>query len=138
MIKRVTLGKEISVGVINEPGVVLKITSFLVNHSINIEAILGYSTEVGQQAGLMFITDNNKAAIDAFLDQGFHGIMENDVLIVELENSPGALKNISEALSQSRLNVNYIYATSCSGNCPVKVVLSTTDNREAMRILTGQ
>ncbi|MBU1061315.1 MAG: ACT domain-containing protein [Candidatus Omnitrophica bacterium] len=136
MIKRVTLGKEISLGVINEPGVLARITSFLVNNSINIEAILGYTTEVGQRAGLMFITDNNKAAIDAFLDQGFHDIMENDVLIVELENKPGALKNISELLARNDININYIYATACVGGCPVKVVLSTPDNKETFNILT--
>jgi len=136
MIRRVTLGKEIFVGVINEPGVLARTTSFLVNNSINIEAILGYTTEVGQQAGLMFVTDNNQAAIDAFLDQGFREIMENDVLIVELDNKPGALKNISELLAQSGLNINYIYATTCVNGCPVKVILSTTDNKEAMNMLT--
>ena len=136
MIKTITLGREIFVGVVNEPGVLSRVTSFLVNHSINIEAILGYTTEVGQHAGLMFVTDNNKSAIDAFLDEGFRDIMENDVLIVELENRPGALKNISELLSHSSLNINYIYATTCSRGCPVKVVLSTTDNKEAMRLLS--
>jgi hypothetical protein len=136
MIKSVTLEKEIFVAVVNEPGVLARITSFLVNHGINIEAILGYTTEIGQQAGLMFITDNNRAAIDAFLDEGFREIMENDVLIVELENRPGALKNISELLAQNELNINYIYATTCVSGCPVRVVLSTPNNKKAMRILT--
>ncbi|MFH1479140.1 MAG: ACT domain-containing protein [Candidatus Omnitrophota bacterium] len=138
MIKKITLGKEIYVGVVNEPGVLSRITSFLVNHSINIEAILGYTTEVGQDAGLLFITDNNKAAIDAFLDSGVTDIRENDVLIVELENSPGALKNISEVLAQSGINITYIYATTCgTRGCPVKVILSTTSNLEAAQLLKG-
>ena len=136
MIKTITLGKEISVGVANEPGVLARLTSFLVNNSVNLEAILGYRTELKERAGLMFITDNNQAAIDAFLDEGFRDIAENDVLIVELDNKPGALKNISELLARHHLNINYIYATACVKGCPVKIVLSTTDNKEAIRILT--
>jgi len=136
MIKAIKLEKELFVGVINQPGVLAKLTSFLVNHGINIEAILGYTTNVGQEAGLMFITDNNKAAIDAFLEKGFTAVQENEVLVIELENVPGALKNITVLLAQHGININYIYAAGCTSGCPVRIVLSTTDNRGAMHILT--
>ncbi|PIU40972.1 MAG: hypothetical protein COS99_07865 [Candidatus Omnitrophica bacterium CG07_land_8_20_14_0_80_42_15] len=135
MITRIGRGKEISVGVINEVGALAKITSFLVNHSINIEAILGYATEEGQQAGLLFITDDNFSAIEALTEGGYHEVRENDVLIVEVENKPGSLKNISECLAGNSININYLYCTTCSEGCPAKVVLSTSNNNIAAKLL---
>ena len=135
MITKATRGKEIRIGVINEVGVLAKMTSFLVNHGINIEAILGYATEIGQQAGLMFITDNNESAVETLVEHGFEEIEENDILIVEVENRPGALKNISECCARNGINVTYLYCTTCSGGCPAKLVISTSDNDKAMAAL---
>lgn len=136
VIKRVSQEREIEVSVINEVGALAKITSFLVNHGINIEAVAGYATPIGEEAGLVFITDNNPAALQALMEHGYKDIKENDVLIVELENRPGALKNISEILAQNAINITYLYATACSGGCPTKVVLSTSNNKRAFAILS--
>ncbi len=136
MIKRITREKEIQVAVLNEVGTLARLTSFLVNHGINIEAIAGYAAPIGQEAGLMFIANDNLAAVKALKEHGYKDIGENDVLIVELENSPGALKNISEILAQNGINITYLYATTCSGGCPTKVVLSTSNNKKALAILS--
>ena len=138
MIKSVTEVKEIRVGVVNEVGILSKITSFLVNHGINIEAIFGYSAEEGQGAGLTFITDNNPAAVEVLNKHGYVDNRENNVLIIELENTPGALKNISECLAQENINIGHIYGTTCSGGCPAKLVLSTSDDSKAFAMLSSQ
>jgi len=135
MIKKAVHGKEISVKIINEVGALAKITSFLVNHGINIEAVAGYAASIGAEAALMFITDNNIAAIDVLMEHGYQAIDENNILIVELENRPGTLKNISERLAQNQINITYIYGTTCMGACPMKIVLSTSDNHKALAVL---
>ena len=135
MIKSLVLSKEISVVVVNEVGALSKMTSFLVNHGINLEAIAGYSNSIGDQAGIMFITNNNVEAIESLASNGYVDTKENEVIIVELENTPGALKNISEILAQNNVNITYIYCTTCMGGCPAKIILSTTDNQKAMNIL---
>jgi hypothetical protein len=138
MIKRVVKGKEIFVGVNNEVGVLAKLTSFLVNHGINIEAVLGYATEPGEHAGVMFIASNNTSAIESLGEHGYETIREDDVLIVEVENRPGALKNISECCAGNGINITYFYCTTCSGGCPAKLVLSTSDNDKALAVLTAK
>ena len=138
MIRSLALSKEISVVVVNEIGALSKMTSFLVNHGINVEAIAGYSNTIGDQAGIMFITNDNVAAIEALTVSGYTDTKENDVIIVELENAPGALKNISERLAQKDINITYIYCTTCMGGCPAKIILSTSDNMMAFGILNPQ
>ena len=135
VIKSLLRGKELAVGIVNEVGVLARVTSLLVNHGINVEAIMGYSAAMGQQSELMFLTDNNLKAAEALLEQGYSHIMEHDVIIVELENRPGTLKNISEVLAQNAINITYIYATTCSSGCPAKIILSTSDNDKAFELL---
>lgn len=135
MIKSLSFGHEISVVVINEVGALAKVTSFLVNHGINVDAVAGYSNNVGDQAGLMFITDDNESAINELTSSGYEDVKENEVIIVELANTPGALKNISECLTQNDINISYIYCTTCMQGCAAKIILSTSDNNRAFQLL---
>ena len=135
MIKNLTRAREISVTTRNEIGALSRMMSFLVNHGINIEAIAGYSNSTGDSGNLVFITNNNKTAITELLKNGYEEIAEKDAIVIELENKPGALKNISELLALSSISIEYIYCTTCSGGCAAKVVLSTSDNDTASQIL---
>ncbi len=135
MIKTMIRGKEMAVGVLNEIGALSRITSLLADHGINIEAIMGYSTAMGERAELMFITNNNLKAAEALVEHGYGLINEHDVIIIELENRPGTLKNISEVLTQEAINITYIYTTTCNSGCPAKIVLATSDNNRAFDVL---
>ena len=135
MISKISVGKEICVAVVNEVGILSRITSFLVNHGINLEAVAGYARNLGDDAELYFVTNNNLAAMEALTSYGFESVEENDVLIVELENTPGSLKNISEVLSLHCINIIYLYCTTCSEGCPAKIILATSDNRKAFSLL---
>ena len=137
MIKNMVRAKEIRAGVRNEVGALARMMSFLVNHGINVETIAGYSDRTGMQGNIIFITNDNQKSIDALLDNGYDDIDQNDVIIVELENKPGILKNISELLSGNGININYLYCTTCSGGCPAKVVLATSDNDVAFGLLSA-
>ncbi|MFH1768858.1 MAG: ACT domain-containing protein [Candidatus Omnitrophota bacterium] len=136
MTRSIIKAKEITVVVKNEVCALARIMSFLVNHSINLESIAGYSNHSGDQGSLIFITNNNMAAINELLSNGYRDIGENEVIVVELENRPGALKNISELLAQNGININYIYCTTCKSGCPAKIVLNTSDNEKAFKILS--
>lgn len=137
MIKSLVRAKEISVVAKNEIGALSRMMSFLVNHGINVETVAGYSNRTGEAGNLIFITDNNREAITELINNGYEDIAEKDVIVLEVENRPGALKNISEILALNRINIDYIYCTTCSGGCAAKVVLSTPDNDRAVRALNS-
>ena len=75
MIKNLVKAKEISVLTKNEVGALSRMMSFLVNHGINVETIVGYSNQTGRQGNLTFITDNNQEAIDYAKDN----IVSNEI-----------------------------------------------------------
>lgn len=137
MIKNLVIAKEISVGTKNEVGALARMMSFLVDHGINVETIAGYSNQAGTEGMLTFITDDNQKSLDELVKNGYDDIEPREVIVAEVENRPGTLKNVSEILAANRINIDYLYCTTCPNGCPAKIVLSTSDNDEAFRLLNS-
>jgi hypothetical protein len=130
MIKQAQLGKEIAVTVVNKIGVLADMSKLLAEHSINIEAVAGYALD--KEAKIMLLTNDNVRSIDALKKSGYKSIRENEVVVVELEDKPGALKNITARLATEGIDIKQIYGTTCAGGCPAKLVISTGDNEKAL------
>lgn len=133
MFKGAQMGKEIAVSVVNKIGVLADMSKVLADHGINIEAVVGYGME-DNTAEILFVTDDNLRASDILKKRAYKSIKENEVVIVELENKPGALRHITEALAAKDIDIKYIYGSSCASSCPSKVVLSTSDNQKALLV----
>lgn len=130
MVKKAQLGKEIVVSVVNKIGILADMSKILADHGINIEGVAGYATN--GEAKIMLVTDDNLRASDALKKQNYKSVKENEIVIVELENKPGALKNVTMKLAAKNIDIKYIYGTTCSCAGPAKIVLSTSDNEKAL------
>ncbi|MBN2514513.1 MAG: ACT domain-containing protein [Deltaproteobacteria bacterium] len=131
MLKKAALTKQISITVDNKIGVLNIMAGYLADRGINIEAVAGYEMEESRQAKIMLIVDDTRRAIDALNERGFGSVEEKDVIVVELDNKPGALKTVTNLLAHKEINIRYIYATTSPEKCPVRVVMSTSDNEKA-------
>lgn len=134
MLKNARLSKELVIIVTNKIGVLADITDVLAGQGINLAAVAGYAAEAGK-AQIMLMSDDNFHAGDALRKAGYKTIKENEVIMFELENKPGALKNITAKLSAEGVDIKYIYGTTCLEGCPGKIVLSTNDNKKALALL---
>jgi hypothetical protein len=130
MIKGASLGKEIVVSVVNKIGVLADMAKLAADHGINIQAVAGFA--VNNEAKIMLVTDDNLRASDAFKKAGYKNLKEEEVVILELENKPGALKQISAVLASGNIDIKHVYGTTCPGGCPAKIVLSTSANEKAL------
>jgi len=130
MIKQAQLAKEIVVTAVNKIGVLADMSKLLAESGVNIEAVAGYA--VDKEAKIMLVTNDSLRAIEALKKSGYTLIKENEVVIIDLENKPGALKNITARLAAEGIDIKQIYGTTCSGGCPAKLVISTTDNEKAL------
>lgn len=130
MLKSAELGKELVVVVLNKIGVLVDMSKILADHGINIEAVAGYTKD--NEAKIMLVTDDNLRAKDALIQSGYKNAQENPVVIIKLENKPGALKNITARLASNNIDIKYIYGTTCSSECPARLILSTDDNEKAL------
>jgi len=130
MISQAQLAKEIAVTVVNKIGVLADMSKLLAESGVNIEAVAGYA--VDKEAKIMLVTNDDVRSVDALKKSGYTSIKENEVVVIELEDKPGALKNITARLAAEGIDIKQIYGTTCSGGCPAKLVISTTDNEKAL------
>ena len=135
MIKNVILGEEIVIATKNKVGLLADISLITVNHGINIEAVLGY--EAGNTAKILLITDANLKVISELKKKRYKFIRETEVILVDLENRPGALKLVTMELKNNHIDIKYIYVTSPSSGSSSKMVLQTSDNEKAMSLLAS-
>ena len=131
MLKKAAMAKQISVTVINKIGVLDIMARYLADRGIDIEAIAGFEIPGSDNAMIMLIVDDTRRAIEAIKERDFGSIEENDVIMLELDNKPGALKTITGLLAYKGVNIRYIYATTSRDTWYVKVILSTSDNGKA-------
>jgi hypothetical protein len=130
MIKSAGLGKELVVTIVNKAGILADISKLLSQEGVNIEAVAGYT--VAQEAKIMLVTEDNLRSADALKKAGYKSVKENEVIVIELENKPGALKHVSEILASRGIDIKHIYGAACASACPSRIVLSTSDDEKAL------
>ena len=131
MLKGARFGREIVVSVVNKIGVLADASRALAEHGINIEAVAGYAKE-DNTAKIMFVTADTLRTVDALKKAGYNSINENEVVIVELEDKPGALKFVTAKLAAEEIDIKHIYGTTCATGCPARIVFSSSNNQKAL------
>jgi len=133
MIKNVSLGEEIIITAGNKVGLLADIAMTLAAQGINIESVVGY--EVDDMAKLMLVTNANIRIIDMLKKKKYASVKEVEVVLVNLENKPGALKVVTTELANNKIDIRHIYVTSPSDGTSSKMILQTSDNEATMEVL---
>jgi hypothetical protein len=135
MIKNIVLGEEITITTKNKVGILADVSKMLANKGINIEAALGY--EIGPVAKLLIITNANLVIVNELKKMKYKSVKETEVLLVDIENKPGALKIVSTEMKENKIDIKYVYLTPCTcvARGSSRMVLQTSDNERAMAAL---
>lgn len=135
MIKSVALGEELAISANNRVGLLADISRMLADRGVNIESALGY--ESGKTAKLMIVTSANLSIVNELKKKKYKSVKESEVIIVGLDNKPGALKVVTTELKNAKIDIKYLYVTSSSSPGEgSRMVVQTSDNEEAMAILS--
>lgn len=127
--------KQISVFVENRQGALHGITEALAGRGIDMNALtLADTTDFGIMR--MIVTDTEAAK--AALGEAGYLVKVNEVVAVEMENKPGALSDVIEALSEAGMNIEYLYAFIAVCGKNARVVLRVDDNAKAEEILVSR
>ena len=134
MLKSIAIGEELVITTRNKVGLLADIAKMLANHGINIESALGY--EAGKTARLMLVTSANLTILGELKKKKYKSVKETEVIMVELENRPGALKVVTTELKKARIDIKYLYVTAPSMTAGGRMVLQTSNNEKAMALLS--
>ncbi|MCX5679852.1 MAG: ACT domain-containing protein [Candidatus Omnitrophica bacterium] len=135
MLKDINLGKELVVSLPNKVGILADISKILADHGINVEGVAGYTE--GRDAKIMIVAEDTLRAKEALEKGGYKAIKENEVLVIDLENKPGALKVMTAKLAKDGIDIRYTYGTACSSGCPARIIVATSANEKALALLKG-
>jgi hypothetical protein len=136
MVKSVELGKELVVTEKNRVGILADMAKKLADGGINIEGVAGYAMK--DEAKIMLVAEDSLRAKEILAKGGYKSVKENEVIVVELENRPGALKGVTSKLASAKIDIKYIYGTACPAGCPARIVLSTVDNEKTLVLLKAK
>ena len=120
--------KQLSLFLENKPGVLADVCQTLGDHQINIRG-LSVSDTVDHAVVRMIVDD----PIKAIHLLGDHGVMvvETDVLAIEVDDKPGALARIARKFARDKINIEYAYGTSDSGQA--RIFMRVSDARKGKR-----
>jgi hypothetical protein len=95
----------------NKPGALAKVTARLAKAKVNIE---GISVSESTDVGIVQVVSSNGAATRKVLTDAGIPYTVQDISLLRLPNKPGALARITAQLAKDGININYVYATSCT------------------------
>ncbi len=119
---------EIFVILENKPSVLGEMLSQLAENDINVEAI-----GVFQDTAKIYVKNLNKAV--KILSKLNYTTELRDVLLVHLENKPGALAEVVTKIGDEGINVEYCYGTLSQVANTISVVLDVSNIDEAIKVL---
>lgn len=124
--------QQLSVFVENRPGSLVSVMRVLARSGIDINGIsVADTTEFGV---LRMILSDPAEGEEVLQEAGFI-VKATDVLAVDVNDTPGELLRLVEMLSESGINVEYMYAFGTKLDSHAMIILKTEDNRRAAEVL---
>lgn len=117
----------------NKPGRLAKICSALAHEKINIHALSVMDSS--DRSVLRLVTDRVEPTRKILTSLGTECEV-CEVLAVDLDNHPGALAKVLEALAEEHINVEYAYVAPGAGQGKSLGYLHTTNPKRALKVLS--
>ena len=125
---------QISLFAENKKGGLFKVTSILAKANINIYTML--ANDSAEYGIVRLIVDKPEIAIDTLRAAGYQ-CRQDKVIAVKMEDTPGYLDGILEAVSGANISIAYLYI-SFDRDTNQPVVVFKTDEPETATFLIGR
>jgi len=124
--------KQFSVFMPNKPGALSRLAHLFAEKGMN---ILGIASEVRDDSGLVRIALAHDADASAILSKAGFSSVETSILSVELDDEPGQLLKVSDALAAGKINITTVYGTSVPGAKTARLLIAVQNTDRALTIL---
>ena len=124
--------KQFSVFMPNKPGALSRLMTLFAEKDVN---ILGIASEVSAESGLVRIALANDSDASSILSKAGFSSVETQILAVELDDRPGQLRRISDALAQGKINITTVYGTSSPGAATSRILIAVQNTDKALELL---
>ena len=123
---------QFSIFLINKPGVLAQVTGALAKARVNMMALTLMDT--GEHGVLRIVTDDANTT-RTVLGSAHDRWTETEVLVVEMDNRPGAFAAAAERLAEEHVNITYAYCSAGAGGGRTTAVFKILDMKKAQEVL---
>ncbi len=124
---------QFSIFLVNKPGVLASVTTALAKEKVNLIALtLMDSMEHGV---LRVVCDDAETAREV-LGKTHDRWTETEVMVMELQNEPGAFAAVTQKLADEHVNISYAYCTGGAHGGRTTAVFKVADMKKAKKVLS--
>jgi hypothetical protein len=123
---------EVTARLENKPGRLAKICAALAHEKINIRALSVMDTH--ERSVLRVVVDQVEPTRRVLTSLGTE-FTTAEVLAVEMDNRPGALTRVLEALAEEHVNIEYAYVSGASAPGKSLGIFHTNNPKRALQVL---
>ena len=116
----------------NQPGRLAEVTATMAKAHVNIVGI--DVVQATEHSVLRLVLDDPGRARSLLKREGI-AFSENEVLVLDIENIPGALAEVAGKLARARINIEYAYGTTGAVSGRTRVILQVSDLMRARKVL---
>jgi hypothetical protein len=124
--------EQLSVTIQNQPGALAKMCGALAEKNVNLLAFMSMERE-GRSLVRMLV--DKVAVAKRTLEATGYAYSEEQVLVTQLANHPGALSDVARRLGEAGINIDYAYIDGEPGSGQGLLVLSVSDPGRAQKLV---
>ncbi len=102
---KVEILKQFSIFLPNRPGALARLAKLFADKNVN---MLGIASEIGADSGMVRIAVPGDADVSGILSQAGFSNVETPLISVEVQDRPGELFRIAQALADSKVNITTV------------------------------
>lgn len=129
------IAKQLSIFLANKPGTLAEVCEVFSEEGINIYGMTVSDTT--DHAVVRMVVSHPEKALFLLEERGVL-VVENNVLLTENLNKPGAFGNIARKLAKGKINIEYAYLATTPGSKKGLAVLRVSDTKRAQKILAKE
>jgi len=127
------LDKQLMIQVEDKVGSLAEVTSVISGSGINLLAVSAHA--VDNRGTIMFVTEDNKQA-KALLKTKKIDFREEEVVLVTVDNKPGALKTLTKKIADAGIDLNLLYGSVDKNSNLSRIVLVSENNDAVLMAVT--
>ncbi len=129
-----TVQRQLSVAIENQPGRLAEISKLMAEQGINIKDICIVDNV---EQGMIRLVTTEPANCKAILEkQGLH-VVEADVLVLILKDTPGQLEKVCHALTDAQVNIDYAYGSEDAKEEELRLIIRTSNTPRAIDAISN-
>ena len=126
------IAKQLAVFLDNRPGALARVCEAFEEKGINIHALT--TSDTVDHSVVRMVVDDPQSAI-WLLEENGAMVVEDEVLLIDNANKPGALAALARTLGKAKVNIEYLYCATAPRSRKGLLVLRVDDASMALKAL---